>query len=86
MTRSEFELFLAGGMLVCALMALIALLRLKSKGASGWIQAAGFLAMGGTLWLLKADASQALITGGFVLVLSLLFADFAYRSAQRNKP
>jgi hypothetical protein len=89
MNRPEFNMFLAGGMILCCLMALISLARIKSKGGSAYFQASSYIAMAAALYLLKNDADVNLIAGAFVVVVGLLVGDFVYRAAKQsrgNKP
>jgi hypothetical protein len=80
MTRPEFDIFLLGGSIVCGLMCLIMLARYKSRGAAALALGGAFAALAGTLLLLRAGAETNLAAAGFVLVVLLLGADFAFRA------
>ncbi|MFY9234884.1 MAG: hypothetical protein WAO58_10560 [Fimbriimonadaceae bacterium] len=85
MTRTDFELSLLFGIGLCALMAVIALLRTGSKGLSAWFQAGGYFALGGTLMLIRNDAALPLVIAGFIVVGLMLAADIVFRSVRDRK-
>ena len=84
MTGAELEPFLVIGSLICAAMAVISSLRHKSRGLSAYIMAAAFLVLGTTMLLLRAGASQWMLVTGCVVLVLLLIADFAVRSAHNS--
>lgn len=85
MGREFFDAFLVGAMAICAIMALVWLLRVRSKGLSAWLMALAFVCFGGLCASLRAEAPQALswTLGGAVALL--LAADFAARAARDAK-
>lgn len=84
MTEPEWRLFLDSAMLICALMAIINGLRYKSRGASAYLLGAAFLAMGGTVYLLREKAGQTQLILGGALVFLLLVADLVVRNTKQE--
>lgn len=85
MTRDEFESFLAACVGLCAVMMIVSLARIRARGASAWLQAGGFLAMGAGLWLVRQRAENVLIVPVFALVAVCLIGDVAYRAGRRGR-
>jgi hypothetical protein len=83
LTSGEFELFLTGAMALCALMAIVVLFRVRSRGAAALVMSLAFLALGGVLYLLRIAAPQSWIIALSVLVAVLLLVDFLLRAGQQ---
>jgi TRAP-type C4-dicarboxylate transport system permease small subunit len=87
MTSSEFRLFLDGGMILCALMVVFSILRVRSRGLSAWFLAASFAAMGTVLLGLRDSWSQTAVGICGTAVALCLVGDFLARAAKRqDKP
>jgi len=84
MTDAELGPFLLIGSIICGLMAIVSAFRYKSRGISAYIMAAGFVVLGSNMLLLRTHQTGAAIAGIVLLVL-LLGADFAARSAHKAK-
>ena len=84
MTRSEFELFLNGGIGICAAMMIIVLLRTRSRGLAAYLLSIAFLFLGLVLLAIREAWPQAVLVLFGVAVAACLFGDFAYRSARRQ--
>jgi hypothetical protein len=82
-TSSEFDVFLSGAAWICALMAIVVLFRVRSRGVAAYIMSVAFLALGGVLYLVKTGAPQPWIIAGGVLVGALLLLDLLVRSSQQ---
>ncbi len=85
MSSADFELFLSGSMALCAVLALLTLLRIRSRGLAALLLSGAFLAFGATLYLLKTAAPQPLFIAAAVLTGVLLVADFAVRAGQQEE-
>ena len=85
MSDDQLALYLKGGMLVCAVMALVSGLRFRSRGVSALFLGSGFLAMGLLLLgLLRKWPQTWLIVVGVVLVAALA-GDFIARSVKAEE-
>ncbi|GEM_PF-2255075 len=85
MTAEMLNLVLYTAMGLCALMAVVNLVRFKKRGPSAYALAAAFVALGFTLWLYEAQAAMGWIEAGIALTVLLLGADFGLRAAQHAK-
>jgi hypothetical protein len=85
MTELDPGLFLLVGSLICAVMTVVSLLRHKKRGVSAYIMATAFVVLGGTMLLLKVEAPMPYLITGCILLVLLLGADFAARSAYPPK-
>ena len=89
MSDAGLNPFLAAGVVICALMAVVSSLRFKSRGPSAYIMAVAFAVLGAAMLLVYMRAPLPfIILSGVVLVL-LLGADFAARAshaARKEKP
>lgn len=87
MTNAEFDLFLSGSMGLCALFALINLIRLKKRGASAIFLSLSFLAMGLFVFGMRSDQAwdQTKLIMVLVIVGIFLVLDVLYRSKQRSE-
>lgn len=85
MRLSEIDPFLYSGIALCLLMAVVSSLRSKTRGVSAFIMGGAFLVLGLALFLVHLQASQGLILGVFAILILLLGADFAARSAHRSQ-
>lgn len=65
-------------------MALVNLLRVKSRMASSLLLAGAFLSLGVTIYLLKSAASQTWVFVGAAITGLCLVFDFAVRSSARK--
>jgi hypothetical protein len=83
MSNDQFELFLNVCLGICAVMAALNLLRLRTQPARAILLCVAFLALGFTLFLLRSGASQTLIIVGAAVTCLCLVADFVLRSAAR---
>ena len=82
----QIDPFLMVGAIICAVMAVLNGFRYKSRGVSAYILAVAFLDLGATMLLLRSRAPQVYIILGIALLIVLLGADLAARSAhQSNK-
>jgi hypothetical protein len=74
-TRSEFDLFLLASAALCLVMAMLNLLRVKSRGASAYFLSGAFLAMAALLWQWRESAATGLLIALGALVFLLLIGD-----------
>ncbi len=80
-----YQLFLSAAMLVCALMIVVWLFRIRSKGASAYLMASAFAVFAGLLYAIKQEASTPIrVVLGIVLAL-LLGADVAVRASRQAR-
>jgi hypothetical protein len=77
-----FSAFYTGGIVLCALMAVVWLFRIKSKGATAWLMAAAFLALGALFFAFRDQWPLGLQIGIGALVLVLLVADGVVRAGR----
>lgn len=84
MSLSEVDPFLWSMMALCAIMAIVSALRYKSRGVSAYIMGSAFVAVGLGLLLIKIRAPIGLLFACGVVIVLLLGADFAARSAHRT--
>lgn len=73
--------FLFGGVLICAVMAVVSSLRFKTRGVSAYIMSVAFAVLGGAMLLVYLRAPMPLIILSGVVLILLLGADFAARSS-----
>lgn len=85
MNREQYDAFLLAVIVITALMAIISLARIGSKGLSAWFQAGGYFALGGTLILMRNEAAMPAIIAGFIVVGLMLAADIVFRSVRDQK-
>jgi hypothetical protein len=83
-TRAEFDLFLNGVAVLCAIMALVNLALLKKRGPSAWMMSIAFL-LAGSAGLLYVQRQETLAKGAAILVGILLGADFLLRTSKRGQ-
>jgi len=81
MSAADPSLFLSIGMAICALMAVVSLLRHKSRGVSAFIMSGAFVVLGLDMYLVRIQAPMPITIAGCVLLVVLLGADFAARAA-----
>lgn len=85
MNTAQLEPFLLSGMTISLIMAVISAFRRKSRGIGAFIMSAAFVVLGLGMLLVYLRASEPLLlTCGIILVL-LLGADFAARSAHAHQ-
>ncbi len=78
-----FPAMLNGGMLVCSLMAIVWLLRIRSKGATAYLMASAFVVFAALLYAIREEGAMWIrYVLGSALAL-LLGADVAYRAARQ---
>ncbi len=82
---TEAAPFLNWGIAVSLVMAVIWLLRLKSKRWRAAFMAGAFVAFAALLWLLREGASQGLIVAAGVVLFVMLVADAVMRTAERGQ-
>lgn len=82
MTDAEFDLFLTGAAGICAFGAVVALLRVRSRGIAALMLSGAFLGLGAVMWMLKSGAPQGAVVAGAVVTGILLIGDFVVRSQQ----
>lgn len=85
MSLEQISPWLGWGMLVCAVMTVIWLFRVKSKGPTAWIMAAAFVAMGGLMYAIQQAAAGWVIWSLAGLLVLLLVLDAAVRAANRQE-
>lgn len=84
-TESALQSMLPWGMGICALMVLVWLARIGSKGATAYLMAVAFAAFGGVMAaMLYGWPLWTRYVLGFV-VLACLLADFANRAANQQR-
>jgi hypothetical protein len=76
---ADFDFFLTSTIALCAVMALINLLLIRRRGASGLFMAGAFLAVGAGAFAFRARAPQPVVVAAGVLAVVLLALDAAYR-------
>lgn len=84
MTGGMFRSFLSGGMVLCALMILVWVARLRSRGATAVLMAAAFAAFGALLYAISVEAGIWVRVALSALVGALLLADFAVRARNQT--
>ncbi len=85
MSDAQYGLFLSASAGLCAIGAVINLLRLKQRGHSALILSTAFLALGALLWIVKSHGAQPVVSLLGILVAALLVADVVVRSRQRER-
>lgn len=81
----SFDLFYSVGMLICALMIVVWLLRVRSKGLGAWLMASAFAVFGFLLFAMKNEAPRSLLIGLGVSLFALLVGDAAVRLRNQGK-
>lgn len=76
---------LIGGVVICAVMAVVSSLRFKSRGVSAYIMAFAFVVLGGAMLLVYLQAPMPILLLSIVILVLLLGADFAARAAYGAK-
>jgi len=82
LTQQELDIFLNAVTVVGAAMAVFNWLRFKSRGASAYLLAFGFLLLAGIAQLYRAHASQMVVESSIALLFLVLIADFAARAGK----
>ena len=86
MTREEFENFLLAVVAFASLMALVSVLRFRSKGISALLQCAAFSLFALGAWLVRGSASSVLQYAAFGGVAACLAADALVRASRSVDP
>ena len=71
---------LIGGVVICAVMAVVSSLRFKSRGVSAYIMAVAFAVLGTAMLLDYLRAPMSFIYLSIAVLILLLIADFAARA------
>ena len=85
MTPGNERAFYDAVVLICAIMALVNLARLKKRGTSAILLAAAFLVLGGTVYAYTANLPMPLVAVGGVIVFLLLAADMVLRIGKETR-
>ncbi len=85
MNDSPINPALLGGVVICAVMAVVSSLRFKTRGVSAYIMALAFAVLGIAILLDYLRAPLALIYLSIAVLTLLLGVDFAARAAHRAK-
>lgn len=83
--REFYDAFLTGGILLCAVMIPIWLVRISRKGTTAYLMAGAFAVMGALLALVKFEAPRGYVIFAAICLALLLGADVAVRSAARYR-
>jgi len=83
--RELYDAFFSGGILVCAVMIVVWVFRLRSRGASGYLMSLAFAVLGALFFALRQDAPVWVIATLAVALAVLLGADVAVRSAEHYR-
>jgi len=87
MSDQQFQVYLSCGMLVCAVMTVVSLLRVRSRGPRSYCLALGFVAMGFLLNGFRMKWPGATLGDIGVALVLCLIGDFILRSRERqDKP
>lgn len=81
MNETPLNPALIGGIVICAVMAVVSSLRFKSRGISAYLMALAFATLGGCMLLVYLRAPTPVILASIVILVVLLIADFAARSS-----
>lgn len=80
MTNEEFNLFLLGSAILCAMMAVFNIFRARKKGSSGYLLSGAFVAVGTALLLYRSGFSATVVSAVGVVAFVFLVADFMLRA------
>ena len=85
MNSVQVQPFLAVGVVICAIMAVVSSLRYKSRGVSAYIMAFAFAVLGAAMLADFLQWPTPVMVGLIIVLVVLLGADFAARSAYQAK-
>lgn len=85
MTEAQFNSMLGVGVWICVAGSVLNLILFKKRGTSALLLAGAFLLMAGVLWLMKSQASQALVGVAGTAVAVLLISDFVLRFRKQGR-
>lgn len=80
-----YHTFLDGGILVCAIMIIVWVFRLRSRGLSGYLMSTAFVVLGALFVALRQEAPRWVIATLAISLAIVLGADVAVRSAEHYR-
>jgi len=81
--REYYQIFLNVAMAVSSLMAIVWLMRIRSKGTTAYLMASAFVVFSGLLFATKVEAPIGFKVALGILLALLLGADVAVRAARQ---